>query len=237
MKQVIAMHGWCSDSTYWQNWESKFILDGWYWKNAERGYGCLKASEPFWIKSLNRNIMNKRVFICHSLGLHLISTKLLNEASHVILLNSFSRFIPDDKESRSIKTALNGMYKHIGKTTEKNMLLKFYSKANKPYKDSLIIKGPLQKGISFQGRKKLKKDLEVLINSNKIPTGLNKKAKLLIVNGTKDQIISSSTRQLLIKDLGEYLETSPSHWEIKGGGHFLNSSDLINRINHWLKTN
>ena len=102
MKQVIAMHGWCSDSTYWHNWERKFRLDGWHWKNAERGYGCIKASEPFWRKSIRSNLANKRVFICHSLGLHLISTQLLNEASHVVLLNSFSRFIPNAKESRSI---------------------------------------------------------------------------------------------------------------------------------------
>ena len=125
MNQIIAMHGWCSDSTYWEHWKKNFQLNGWLWQSAERGYGCITASEPFWESSLGAEVKNKKVAICHSLGIHLLSNKLLQESSHVVLLNSFSRFIPVGKESRSIKIALNGMQKHLGKTTEGNMLRKF----------------------------------------------------------------------------------------------------------------
>ena len=90
MKQVITMHGWCSDSTYWNNWESYFKLNGWLWQNIERGYGHIKSSNPFWGKCIKNVLENKKVVICHSLGIHLISTQLLKEASHIILLNRFA---------------------------------------------------------------------------------------------------------------------------------------------------
>lgn len=236
MNQVITMHGWCSDSTYWKEWEKFFKLEGWLWQNTERGYGSIEASRPLWHKTLNNNPKDKKVVICHSLGIHLISNKLLRQASHIILLNSFSRFIPDGKESRSIRIGLQGMLKHLGKPTEESMLLKFHFKANEPYKNNVIIEEPIGQKISTQGRKLLKIDLNLLINSNNLPSRINKKAKVLIVNGEQDKIVSSSTRELLVKELNNYLKESPLHWSIKDEGHFFRLPGLIKRVINWLET-
>ena len=39
-----------------------------------------------------------------------------------------------------------------------------------------------------------------MIRSNGLPTGLSSKAKVLVVHGEQDKIISSSTKQSLIKN-------------------------------------
>ena len=233
MKHIIAMHGWCCDSTFWESWENHFQLDEWLWESANRGYGSRNTLEPNW-GNIQNYLLYKRIIICHSLGIHLISPTLLQEASHVVLINSFSRFIPDGRESRAIKAALHGMSSHIGQTTEKNMIERFYFKANQPYIDPYIIKKPLEDGISSQGREKLKLDLKVLMNSHKLPTGLNKNANVLVINGEQDQIITSATRHILIKDLKEHLDNPPLHWSIKDEGHFIHHSKLINRVKSWV---
>ena len=127
------MHGWYSDSSYWDSWEKHFKSNGWTWQNSERGYGYIEPSEPLWYLTDHESNAKqlKKLLVCHSLGMHLIPNPIIKDASHIILLNSFSRFIPFGKESRAIKIALEGMQKQIGKATENQMLLKFAQKANK----------------------------------------------------------------------------------------------------------
>ena len=234
MKQIIAMHGWCSDNTYWESWENHFEADAWFWQSANRGYGSKNTWEPNWQESIQNHLIYKKIIICHSFGIHLMSSKHLREASHVVLINSFSRFIPKGRESRAIKAALFGMKQQIGKATEQKMIDKFYLKANQPHQDQLIVQEPFKEGISYQGRKKLKMDLEVLINSQQLPIGLNPKAKVLVIDGEQDQIISSSTKHILIKDLQNHLDKYPLHWRIKNEGHFIQPSKLIKRVKSWL---
>ena len=234
MKQIIAMHGWYSDSTYWKDWEDHFQSNGWLWKNSERGYGYIVESEPYWEESAKGKIPQQKVIFCHSLGIHLVSRKLLKEATAIVLLNSFSRFIPNGKESRSTRIALHGMQKHLGKQTEGAMLLKFIEKANHPY---IALCSPQQnskKEISAKGREKLKTDLDLLINSKELPDGLKKQAKVLVIHGQKDQIVSAETKQSLIDDLTKHLATPPLSWEIKEEGHFIRSKSLINKVHDWL---
>ena len=98
MNQIIAMHGWCGDSTFWENWEDHFKLNGWQWRNSERGYGHLTPSEPFWMVNAQENHLTKKVIFCHSLGIHLISSKVLKEASPDVF--------KDKATERAIKAAV-----------------------------------------------------------------------------------------------------------------------------------
>ncbi|WP_269621811.1 alpha/beta hydrolase [Prochlorococcus marinus] len=237
MNQIIAMHGWCGDSTFWENWEDHFKLNGWQWRNSERGYGHLTPSEPFWMVNAQENHLTKKVIFCHSLGIHLISSKVLKEASHIVLLNSFSRFIPKGRESRSIKTALNGMQKHLNKATERAMLLKFIQKANQPYKENYWLPELLKNSLSPKGRKMLSQDLELLINTKGLPPAFPKTGRVLVINGGNDHILSSVARSELLDDLSNHLNQSPLNWIIKDEGHNILCIDLVDRINNWLKAN
>lgn len=237
MKDAITMHGWCSDQRNWEIWAKFFQSNGWYWQNVERGYGKQKSYEPKWNKIKNAKTSKKRLLICHSLGIHLISKQLLEKSTEIVLINSFSRFIPSGKESRSLKIALYGMQKHLGQETEVNMLLAFLRKASLPNEFSKDLKGPLKEGISTSGREKLIADLQVLINSNGLPTELPSQAKVLVVSGDQDAIVLPSTTNELIKDLQQHLKKTPSHWIIKGAGHFINQPEVIRRVKNWAEEN
>ena len=102
MKEVIAMHGWSGDSNTWGHWSTHFKSKGWTWQNCERGYGNLQPKEPDWTKETLANGTHKKVLIAHSLGPHLLSQKLIQEASHIVFLCSFSTFLGRGEVSRTL---------------------------------------------------------------------------------------------------------------------------------------
>lgn len=236
MNQVIAMHGWYSDSNYWNQWKKYFHLNDWFWLSVERGYGYIEPSEAIWKRSIKNSLVHKRVIICHSLGIHLLPEAIIKQASHIIFLNSFSRFIPEGKESRAVKIALYGMRYHIGKNTESTMLWKFTKKAKKSKVENLKVSKPFQSEISLEGRKRLKDDLDILISTQKLPSCINKHAKVLVVNGQEDEIVCNSTRTLFITDLINHLHKNPLHWHLKGEGHFIHLNNLIEKVFYWLES-
>ncbi len=235
------MHGWYSNSRCWNCWEQEFISNGWLWKSAERGYGYIESSEPLWELNDNENKgqqqEQKKLFICHSLGMHLVPKIILSKATHIVLINSFSRFIPSGKENRSIKIALEGMKKQIGRSSESQMLLKFTKKANNSaFSEGLHLKD-FHPGLSIEGREKLKEDLELLINTSKLPSSINKQAKVLLLEGENDAIVCSSTKSQLMEDLKNHLEQDPLTWILKGEGHFIRLSKILSDVMNWLELN
>ncbi len=239
MNQVIAIHGWYSDSNYWSSWKKQFQFNGWVWYNFERGYGYIEPSEPVWKLSKEKcfDQNNRKLVICHSLGLHLVPNLILKQASHIILLNSFSRFIPHGRESRSVKKALEGMQNQIGKSTENQMLFKFAKKANKPFTKEESLTKKFKSGLSIDGREKLKTDLDLLMKTSKLPSGFNKRAKVLLINGEKDEILCMSNKSQLLEELNNYLDQEPINWTLEDEGHFIKHPNLINDVINWLKQN
>ena len=234
MRQVIAIHGWSGDSNTWQMWAKHFRESGWLWQSTERGYGNTTPFSPIWRESSRQDCYQPRVVIAHSLGLHLVKSEILRKATDVVLLGCFSRFIPNGMKSRSLKTALKGMQKHLGTLTEKNMLNNFLQKACHPDPINSLIPGPIEKGLSIEGRKKLQIDLELLIQTHKLPIDLPKESRVLIIQGTEDSIIVPSTKSSLIEDLRKHLKNAPTHWDIPGTGHLLLVPGLIHRVENWL---
>jgi len=234
MKEIIAVHGWAGDSHQWSNWKKIFKSHEWDWQTYERGYKEISSHEPKWNNDTNQ-LELKRVVICHSLGSHLIDTEILYLASHIVLINSFSRFAPTGKENRSIKLALNRMMNAINTPNEASMLKKFYIKAYKPnqidvksYESNLL-------RISDSGRLKLKNDLKLLINSDSLPIGLRSSTKVLIVNSEQDHILASRTQEKLTEDLIKHLEAAPKIINIEDEGHFITKIKNITKVKQWLE--
>jgi len=220
MKEIIAMHGWAGDSNQWSNWEKIFKYYDWEWQTAERGYKAIIPHTPKWIHNSNQ-VKLKRVAICHSLGSHLIDKKVLYSATHVVLINSFSRFIPSGRENRPIKLALNRMMDAINTPNEASMLSKFHVKAHKPnHIDADSIESNLI-NISDLGRVTLKKDLKLLIDSDSLPIGLNTLANVLIVNSEADNILANQTKAKLAEDLINHLEAAPKTINLQEEGHII----------------
>ncbi len=235
MNEIIAMHGWAGDSHQWLNWEKIFKNCDYEWQAAERGYKNISPHIPKWNNNLNP-VKLKRVALCHSLGSHLINKQVLQSATHVVLINSFSRFIPSGKESRPIQMALNKMMNAINTPNEAAMLRKFYIKAYKPnYIDFKSSESHLFH-ISDKGRMRLKNDLLLLMNSNSLPIGLNTYSKVLIINSEQDHILANQTKVNLVEDLINHLEAGPKIINLQDEGHSITKIKNIKTIQHWLES-
>ena len=234
MKEIIAMHGWAGDSNQWSIWEKIFKYCEWEWQTAERGYKAMNPHKPQW-KCKSNEIDLKKVAICHSLGSHLIDKQVLASATHVILINSFSRFMPSGKEHRPIQIALNKMLDAINTPNEAAMLRKFHIKAHKPnHIDIESIESKLLH-ISDSGRMRLKNDLIRLINSDSLPIGLNSNSNVLIVNSEQDCILANQTKAKLADDLIDYLAKEPQIINLQEEGHSITKIKNIKKIKQWLE--
>ena len=234
MKEIIAIHGWAGDSHQWSKWEKIFKSCDWEWQTAERGYKAIIPCTPKWNHNSN-HVELKRVAICHSLGSHLIDRQVLHSATHVVLINSFSRFIPSGKKHHPVQMALNRMMNAINTPKEGAMLRKFHIKAYKPnHIDTEAIESNLLH-ISDSGRLRLKNDLIRLINSQSLPIGLNSYANVLIVNSEQDYILANQTKIKLAEDLIKHLKTLPKTINFQDEGHSITKIKNINKIKHWLE--
>ena len=236
MKEIIAIHGWAGDSHQWSNWEKIFKRYDWEWKTFERGYKDISPHTPKWNQNSNQ-VELKRVAICHSLGSHLIDKYVLFSATHVVLINSFSRFIPIDNKNRSMQIALNRMMDAIDTPDEKAMLRKFHKKAKKPNCVDIDSDESIILNVSDSGRLRLKNDLKLLMNSDSLPIGLNNSAKVLIVNSEQDYILANQTKEKLAEDLINHLEGTPKIINLKDEGHYITKIKNIKKVKHWLEFN
>ena len=234
MKEIIAMHGWAGDSKQWSSWIDLFKCCDWEWQTAERGYKDMNPSTPRWNNETNKAGL-KRVAICHSLGLHLLDKRILWSATHVVLINCFSRFIPSSKESRSVTIALNRMMNAIDSPNELSMLKKFHIKAYKPNHINVESTNSNLLHLSDSGRVRLKNDLKLLINSDSLPTSLNSDAKVLIMNSENDYILTKQTKEKLAEDLRSHLEVEPTIINSQEEGHLISKMNTIKKIKHWLE--
>ena len=234
MKEIIAMHGWAGDSHQWSNWEKIFKSCDWEWQNSERGYKEMSPHRAKWNHTSNQ-VELKRVAICHSLGSHLIDKEVLHSATHVVLINSFSRFIPSSQENRPVKLALNRMMDTINTPDEAAMLRKFYIKAYKPNHVDVKSSASNLLHISDSGRLRLKNDLKLLMNSDSLPIGLNNSAKVLIIHSEQDYILANQTKEKLVEDLINHLEALPKIINLQDEGHSITKIKNIKKVKHWLE--
>ena len=234
MNEIIAMHGWAGNGDQWANWKDLFECSEWEWQTAERGYKGINPYMPKW-KNKSNDFYQKKVAICHSLGSHLIDKKVLYSATHVVLINSFSRFIPSGKEKRSVTMALRKMMDAINTPKETAVLRKFQMKAYKP--NSIDIESTQSDllYLSDSGRLRLKNDLQLLMNSDSLPIGLKNNAKVLVINSEQDYILANQTKINLIEDLINHLEAAPKIINLQDEGHSITKIKNIKKIKHWLE--
>lgn len=234
MKQVIAMHGWSGDGGSWHAWERHFSRHGWSWCNGERGYGDRTPVIPTWRTTEPKKTKPCRAVIAHSLGPHLIGPDVLSEATEIVLLASFGRFVPEGPQGRALRTGLKGMRKAIGSAEETAMLRTFLQRAAQPDSADGLPPGPVQKGLSTEGRERLANDLDRLIATRGLPEGLPSSARVLVVDAKEDAIVSPAASRDQLIALEGHLEQPPEHWHLRSTGHALLVPDLLRRVQQWL---
>ena len=234
MKQVIAMHGWSGDSHSWVSWIRHFKHHHWSWQSGERGYGQRQEHMPFWQDDPDPIELQRRVVIAHSLGPHLLPDAVLAQATDVVLLASFSRFVPEGPKGRALKTGLKSMRRCLGSDAEAEMLTTFLRRAAAPSPPDGLPRGPIQEGLSIEGRQRLSDDLDRLIASAELPVGLQDTTRVLVVEAAQDAIVVPAARQELRDALQTRLQHPAEHWCLSDSGHALLVPDLLIRIQRWL---
>ena len=107
MKQIITQHGWGLNKYFWDDYKVDFLKNNWHWQDNERGYFSKINYQAKWIKSESKKEI--RMTLCHSFGFHLMQKKILKEATHIVLINSFNNFLPLSNKRNFILRSLKRM--------------------------------------------------------------------------------------------------------------------------------
>jgi pimeloyl-[acyl-carrier protein] methyl ester esterase len=189
---------------------------------------------PFWQDDQEPTKRQRRVVIAHSLGPHLLPDAVLAHATDVVLLASFSRFVPQGAKGRALKTGLKSMRRCLGSDAEAEMLTNFLRRAAAPSPADGLPRGPIHEGLSHEGRQRLTDDLDQLIASAELPPGLQASSRVLVVEAEQDAIVVPAARQELRDAIQTRLQHPAEHWFMPGSGHALLVPDLLMRIQRWL---
>ena len=222
--QLIGMHGWAGDHRSWVPWAAGAAARGWSMDCGERGYGQESPLHPRWETSAQR-----RVVLAHSFGPHLLNEDLWQGATAAVLLASFTRFVPEGREGRSISAALRVMGRRIKLGEEQEQLRDFLRQAAAPQSRSLLPAGPLEQGISDAGRERLLEDLEHLGSTSGLPAGFPSGIPVLLVQAGQDQIVTTSSRLELQQALPQ-----ATVWTRDDLGHSLIDPALPDAVLDWI---
>jgi len=174
----------------------------------------------------------KKIIISHSFGIHLINDDLLEKATDIVLINSFSNFIPKNK-SRKVTRVLNLMKSGFRGNNTKNILKDFYKKCLYPIMDYSEFYKPCFENLSDNQLLLLKNDLEKLSNTRTLPSSFPKSSNVLVVRSENDNIVSNEANEDLKSYLNTYLDHKPIFISNKKDGHFVFSDEIIDKIILW----
>ena len=233
MKQVITQHGWGLDQSFWDIYKIEFQKNGWHWQNNERGYFSKPINQAKWIKNnLNDQI---KMIICHSLGFHLLEKNLLDEASHVVFINSFNNFLPKSKKRLLIYRAIKRMEKKIIAFETEDMLKDFIDRSFSPNNMTTHFQNIFYKNIGDLNNHLLLNDLKKLYNEKNYLKSLKKNCNVIIINSKKDLILDQDSSNNFIELLNKTLIKKPTVIKLSNQGHCLTDLNIYQIIKRTLE--
>ena len=233
MNQIISQHGWGLDHKMWVNLENHFKKKNWKWQDNERGY----FKEPYfiaqWIK--DHTTASKKIAICHSLGIHLMDKKILEQATHIVLINSFHNFIPMNTENKIIIKTLKRMEKKINSEEILPMLKEFIQKSFMPNEVDINFKNFLKLSPKDININILFKDFQKLYLQNQYANLFSKHADILIIKSKKDSILKEYACDKFIEILNNSQIKRPKLVQLHKQGHLLHNIDIGKIIEDWIE--
>ena len=232
MNQIISQHGWGLDQSMWNKVKEEFIRQNWIWQDNNRGYYSDPHVEVNWLKDDSDN--NKKVVICHSLGIHLIGKEILREASHIVLINSFYNFIPSNNESKITMRTLLRMEKKINSGEVRFMLKEFISRSFMPNKVDIKFKSIFNLNSKQINLKRLLKDFQKLYFQPSTFDLFSEHAEVLIIKSKNDFILKEYAFNEFINLLNNSQINKPKLVQIENQGHIIDNNCIENILKDWL---
>jgi len=232
MNQIISQHGWGLDQSMWNKVKEEFIRQNWIWQDNNRGYYSDPHVKVNWIKDDSEN--NKKVVICHSLGIHLIGKEILREASHIVLINSFYNFIPSNNESKITMRTLLRMEKKINSGEVRFMLEEFISRSFMPNQVDIKFKSIFNLKSKQINLKNLLKDFQKLYLQKSTFSLFSKNTDILVIKSKNDLILKDYASDELVYLLNNSQINKPKLVQIEGQGHLIDNSCIVKILKDWL---
>jgi len=232
MNQIISHHGWGLDQSIWNSLKEEFIKQNWTWQDNDRGYysdSCVKVK---WIKTDSDK--NKKVALCHSLGIHLIEKEIIQEASHIVLVNSFFNFIPTNNESNIILKTLRRMEKKINTLEVRYMLEEFIRRSFMPNQVDIKFKSIFNLNSKQINVKSLLKDFQKLYLHQSTFNLFAEHAEILIIKSKNDFILKEYASNEFIKLLNNSQLNKPKLVQIEDQGHLIDNNCIGKILKDWL---
>ena len=228
MNQVITQHGWGLDQSFWVSYKDEFQKNGWHWQDNERGYFSKNVTQSKWIKN-NFNDQIKMV-LCHSLGLHLIQGNILDEATHIVLINSFINFLPSGKKKDLIYKSIKRMEKKIKSFETEIMLKEFIRRSFSPNNMTINFKNVFYKNLECLNNNLLLNDLKKLYTDTNSFKSFEKNCNVIVINSKNDLILDQDSSNNFIELLNKTLIKKPTLIELSNQGHCLTNLNFYQII-------
>jgi len=173
--------------------------------------------------------------LVHSLGLHLLPAELWSQARAVVLLASFSSFVPQGPSGRRTRAALGAMARRIHQGELAPLLDEFLARAAAPARLDQLPLGVTQEGSDAAGVTRLLDDLALLGRCDGLPQAFPRSVPVLIVEAGADAIVPTTSRALLRQALPQ-----AESWTLEGIGHNLlgpplQGPPLIGPVFDWIE--
>ena len=233
MNQIISQHGWGLDHNVWIKLKNQFIQKNWKWQDNERGYFKESYFIAQWIKDNTSG--SKKIAICHSLGIHLMEKKILEEATHIVLINSFHNFIPMNTENKIMIKTLKRMEKKINSEEILPMLKEFIQKSFMPNEVDINFKNFLKLSSKDININMLLNDFQKLYLQNQYTHLFSKHAEVLIIKSKKDSILKEYACDKFIEVLNNSQTKRPKLVQLHKQGHLLHNIDIGKIIEDWIE--
>ena len=232
MNQIISQHGWGLDQSIWNKLKDDFIRENWIWQDNDRGYYSKSSIKVKWIHADSEK--NKKVALCHSLGIHLIEKEILKEASHIILINSFFNFIPTNNESNITMRTLRRMEKKINTLEVRFMLKEFISRSFMPNQVDIKFQSTLNLNSKEINLKSLLKDFQKLYLQHSTFDLFSEHAEVLIIKSKNDFILKEYASNEFINLLNNSQINKPKLVQIENQGHLIDNNYIVKILKNWL---
>ncbi len=233
MNQIITQHGWGLDHRTWSRLKNKFIQNNWLWQDNNRGYFSETSISSKWIK--DNSINSTKVALCHSLGVHLMDRNVLKEATHVVLINSFNNFIPNNSQEKYTLRALKRMEKKINLLEINSLLEEFIKKSFMPNKVDIDFQSIYKTDNKVININILLKDFKKLYIKNHIKRFFSEKTEILIIKARNDLILNEFSCYEFAKILNDSQISKPKLLELNRQGHLTTNIDIAKIIENWIK--